>query len=389
MQKFITILPFCPVDSPFIYTRPLKTDPFLGRQNEMDWLSVNLTQGVHTMIVEPPFCGKQSLINQVFGRVQKQKTPIKICTIQLYNIRTWHELLFCMAQQVIGCFVNTLNEWKTLCAELLPLNHPEVLVSEKKINDIYLSFAPITSDDQSGELLALPERLCRHYQERLIVFINDFQNVDLFENTYKSLTAALKMWKQHTQTTYLIAASKPNAMRVLDGNREALRKVFEHIPFTPIDEKSFTDYIIKGFAKAGRVISKELAESLYRKTDGHPYYTQHFAHLCFINTKGFMNNVMFQQAYNELLDIHHRRFTNMTDDLTTPQINYLKAVIHNIERFCTLDVLKKYGLNSSANVTRVRAALDKKEVLEFIRNKPRFLDPLFKIWFTERFIAGV
>jgi hypothetical protein len=255
------------------------------------------------------------------------------------------------------------------------------------MNDVHLSFSPITSKVQTEELLSFPERLCQHFQERLIVYMDDFHHVDLFENSYTSLIDALKIWKQHSQATYLMSASKLNAMRVMDGSRETLKRVFEQIPFTPIDEKSFTDYVIKGFAKAGRVISKELAESLYRKMEGHPYYTQHFAHLCFTNTKGFMNNAMYQQSYEELLDIHHRRFSAITDDLSPSQINYLIAVIHNIERFCTLDVLKKYELNSSANVTRVRMALEKKEILEFVRNKPRFLDPLFRIWFKERFAS--
>jgi len=310
---------------------------------------------------------------------------MKICNVQLFNIRRWDDFLFSMAEQAIKRFVNTLDEWKTLCIELLPLNHPDVIVNEGKINDVHLSFSPISFQEQREEILALPERLCYHFQDRLIVHINDFQNMNLFENAYKQLLSALKTWKQHTQTTYLIAASKLNAMREMDGSREALKHVFERIPLTTIDEKAFTDYIVKGFSKAGRVISKELAELLYRKMEAHPFYVQHFSHLCFINTKGFMNNAMYQQAFEELLDIYHRPFTNITDDLTPPQINYLKAVTHNIERFCTSEVLTKYELNSSANVTRVRLALEKKEILQFIRQKPHFIDPLFKIWFSERF----
>jgi len=377
------------VDSPFIYTRPLQNDIFIGRQNETNWLNSNLIQGVHTIIIEPPFSGKQSLINQGLSQIQKQKVPIKMCTVQLYNIRNWDDFLFALAEQVMKSFANTLAEWKSLCMDLLPLSHPTVRVNEKKINDVHLSFAPHFSDEQKEELLALPEKLCARFQERLIIHINDFQNVSFFENTYKTLIHALKIWKQSTLATYLVSASKPNAMHEIDGSREILIRVFERIHFSPIEEKVFTDYIIRGFAKAGRVIPKEMAELLYRKTEGHPYYTQHLAHLCFINTKGFMNNAMFGQAYEELLDVHHRRFTLITDDLTPPQINYLRAVTHNVERFCTVEVLQKYGLNSSANVTRVKMALEKKEILEFKRNKPYFQDPLFKIWFAERFNSFV
>jgi len=375
------------VDSPFIYTRSLDNDPFIGRQNEIDWLSSNLMQGVHTMIVEPSFSGKQSLINQGFLRVQKQKAPKKICYVPLFNIRSWDDFLTHLAERAADSFVNTLTEWKSLCLDLLPLNNPTVKIDERKMNSLHLSFSPKLSEKQREELFAFPERVCYHFQEQLVVYMSDFQCVNLFDDSYPLLTSALKTWRQHTQTTYLISASKPNAMHALDGNREILKKVFEHIPLTPIDERLFTDHIVRGFSKAGRVISKELAELLYRKMEGHPFYTQHFAHLCFVNTKGFMNNAMYQQAFEELLEIYHRPFTAITDDLTPPQINFLKAVTHNVERFCTSDVLKKYELNSSANVTRVRMALEKKEILYFKRNKPFFIDPLFKIWFSERFTS--
>ena len=45
------------------------------------------------------------------------------------------------------------------------------------------------------------------------------------------------------------------------------------------------------------------------------------------------------------------------------------------------EVIRKYGLNSSANVKRVKDALMKKEILTFEEeDKPEFLDPLFEYW---------
>ena len=341
------------------------------------------------MVVAPPFSGKQSLVNQVFMQLQKQEIPIKIGVVPLFNIRTWPDFLSLLVKQAIGSFVNTLDEWQSLCANLLPINHPLVYVNEGKINDIHLAFNPIRTEEQVKELLAFPEQLCIHFNERLIIHIIDFQNIELFDNRHTFLAMVLHHWKQCTKATYLATASKVNAIRMLNGPQELLKKTFDQITFTPIEERLFTDYIVSHFSKAGRVISKELAELLYETTGGDPYYTQYLAHLCFINTKGFMNEAMFRQAYEELLNILHRRFCAITDDLTPPQINFLKAIINGIERFCTAEVMEAYQLHSSANVTRVRTALEKKEILVFIRNKPHFLDPLFKTWFSERFISAL
>ena len=50
-------------------------------------------------------------------------------------------------------------------------------------------------------------------------------------------------------------------------------------------------------------------------------------------------------------------------------------------RFSTSEIIRKYSLNSSANVKRVKDALMKKEILTFdADDKPSFLDPLFEYW---------
>ena len=63
------------------------------------------------------------------------------------------------------------------------------------------------------------------------------------------------------------------------------------------------------------------------------------------------------------------------------QVNLLKATLEGVVRFSSADVIRKYGLNSSANVKRVKDALMKKEILVFDdEDQPEFLDPLFEYW---------
>ena len=50
-------------------------------------------------------------------------------------------------------------------------------------------------------------------------------------------------------------------------------------------------------------------------------------------------------------------------------------------KFSTSEVIAKYGLNSSANVRRLKDALCKKEILTFDeKDEPHILDPLFEYW---------
>ena len=66
----------------------------------------------------------------------------------------------------------------------------------------------------------------------------------------------------------------------------------------------------------------------------------------------------------------------------------IKAALEGVVKFTSADVLDKYKLNSSANVSRLKEALAKKEIMTFNEKLPAtFLDPLFKLWFTNYFFA--
>ena len=70
------------------------------------------------------------------------------------------------------------------------------------------------------------------------------------------------------------------------------------------------------------------------------------------------------------------------NDLTTFQVSLLKAIIDGYTKFSTAEVIRKYSLNSSANVRRLKDALMKKEILTFVGDdeRPVIFDPLFEYW---------
>ncbi len=79
--------------------------------------------------------------------------------------------------------------------------------------------------------------------------------------------------------------------------------------------------------------------------------------------------------------IHEPRFVATMNDLTTFQVSMLRAILDGHSKFTSSEVIESYGLNSSANVRRLRDALCKKEVVFFNEGgKAQVLDPLFEYW---------
>jgi hypothetical protein len=181
--------------------------------------------------------------------------------------------------------------------------------------------------------------------------------------------------------SWVICGSGVNAMKTIFHGSQLFYKQLERVTLSPVDEREMADHVHKGFLAAGKVVEKELLQGACRLFRGHLWYINHFAAICDHMSKGYIVEQALVEALATMVNIHEPRFTTIMEDLTTHQVNLLRAVVDGVTRFSAADVIRKYGLNSSANVKRVKDALMKKEVLVFDENdNPHIIDPLFEYW---------
>lgn len=372
------------MNTPFLYTRPLQPNEMLGRTSGTNWLASNLQKGQHTVIWDHPKTGKSSLINKALSHIEKMDKAPVVCRLSCFNIRSENSFYAACANALFHQVANTLGEWEDLIQRLLPACSPQVFIPRFQEEEMALLFENPLEEEAVEELAVFPERLTNHLNKQIILVLDSFHTLDISKRM-------IRLWKKMKGVTFLfcgtgsVHSSGFSIYRQLFGYGMPFHKFAEYIPLEDIEEKEFTDYIIRNFAKAGRVISKDFAEMITRKMEGHPYYVQCFADICFSNTKGYMNESMFLNGLEELLEIFRQPFEYICQGLSTPQIHFLRALADNEEQLCSQEVLNKYNLGSSAHVSRVRSALEKKNIIEIVRKKPRFIDPLFSLWFRERF----
>ncbi|MDR0581626.1 MAG: hypothetical protein LBG31_01560 [Prevotellaceae bacterium] len=376
------------MDSPFVFSREVINELFVGRKDELSWLSSNLANKENTVLIAPPGYGKKSLVRSAFIQAAKH-AELKWCTCNLFNIRDAYSFYTLLAHELFSAACATGDEWIAMADHLLPLARPHIEINEKRTNaPLQIIFDRQRLLEFADEILQLPEKIALLQNTSFIVWINDFQEIARFDNTAAFQKRLIAQWKPQRNVGYLLCGSKINAMHDLFSEKQVFHKFGEQIPLEPVEEKALVDYIVKAFSKSGRVISKEFAEVICRTTSCYPFYTQQFAHLCWLNTKGFVIDSMIDAAAEDLLNYNDHFFRFLADDLSDSQINYLRAVIDGIDRFSSAEVLARYQLHSSANITRVRGALEKKEILTFPRNKPSFINPIFEYWLRKRYFEG-
>lgn len=119
--------------------------------------------------------------------------------------------------------------------------------------------------------------------------------------------------------------------------------------------------------------------------DNHSSYVQQLAWLVWIHTDKVATERDFEAAYQDIIDQNTPLFEKQTESLTTYQMNFLKAVLNGIHsEFTTQEILHKYQLGSSANVSIVKRALVKKELIEIEKRQEEIPDPVLAVWLRRK-----
>ena len=62
-------------------------------------------------------------------------------------------------------------------------------------------------------------------------------------------------------------------------------------------------------------------------------------------------------------------------------MNFLRAIVGGVEsEFTKQEILNKYQLGTSANISIVKRALEKKELIEIEKRKIIIPDPIMSVW---------
>ena len=372
------------MDTTFPYHQYVTGRNFVGRRNDVTILGNLLSQGEHVVLNEPPKTGKTSLVQQTLYTLRLKGVTFSVGQFSALNIRTPEAFLLRLGSTLLRMVGNTPDEYADLTERFLAGTHfvfdPVAFETEGKL----LSLNWDLEEPDVSALLNLPFRLAQERGDRLILIIDEFQCLSLLEDPdslLRPLSASLKENGENRRFSYIFCGSGINAMNAIFAGSLLFHRQVERVRLSPVDEIEMADHIHRGFTSAGKVVEKELLQGACRLFRGHLWYINHFASICDGMTRGYLVESGLVDALGCLISVHEPRFQETVNGLTTHQVNLLRATVDGITRFSSAEVIRRYGLNSSANVKRVKDALMKKEVLSFDEDdKPTIIDPLFEYW---------
>lgn len=379
------------MDSPFIYDKYVSGKNFIGRKNECAILQNLLTQHENVVISSPPKTGKMSLIQQTLFNMRVSGKGFRVGQFSVLNVRSFGAFITRFGSTVIRMNASTPSEYSAYALKYLGNTHLVFDQDRFSDSDEVLSLNWDPDENDLLEVLRMPYRIASEKNEPMILIIDEFQNIMMIDEGDEILNCMEEVIKEMRTSlkapfSYIMCGSMINAMKdIFYGGRHLYRCV-EHFSLQDVDEKDIVEHLVKGFLASGKVIDRDLLLGACRLFRNNLWYMNHFVSICDSKSKGYIMEPILMEALDCILAIHEPRFRSIMNSLTTHQVNLLAAIIDGCPRLSSSEVVRKYSLNSSANVKRVKDALMKKEIVTFDRNDvPTIIDPLFEYWVKKYF----
>jgi hypothetical protein len=375
--------------NPFVYGKIASGNSFTNRDKEQEQVKANFASGINTIIISPRRWGKSSLVAQVANALQKKNKEFRFCFLDLFNVRSEQEFYSYFTNEVLRVSFSKWKERIESTKNFFKQITPRFNMGIDPANDFSVSLDWNEVKKSPEEILNLPEAVCKKKNIKIIVCLDEFQNIAFFENPLAFQKKLRAQWQHHKIAAYCLYGSKRHMMTELFESKSMPFYKFGNVIFLEkISESYWVDFIIKGFERTNKKINENMAVQIARQMENHPYFVQQLAHTAWNFTHKSCTEKEFNSAISELLTQHAILFQKEVDNLTNPQINFLKALCNNVKQFSAAETLIEYKLGTSANVNRIKESLVKKEVIDIIPQNIEFIDPLFKLWFSAIFMTS-
>jgi len=380
------------MDTPFIYDKYVTGKNFIGRRKECAAMANLLAANENLVLISPPKSGTMSAIQQTFFNMKMTGKHFTTCCVNLFNVRSLSSLLLKFGNTVIRSLATTADEYEYIVETHLAGTH--FVFDQERFCD-YDEAVSLNWDADENDIffmLRLPARIAAARGMKIYLVLDEFQTIGDLADCNQILRSFKEVLSERrndgTGCNFVITGSCYNAMRAIFHRSPMFRGVIEEFSIPAADESEIADFIVRGLLQGGKVIEKDAAMRVAHMFEGNLWYINHFVSICDSLTKGYITNAIMMDALNSLVAVHDVRFRMAMNNLTWHQISFLQAMIEGVTRFTAAEVIRKYSLNSSANVVRVKEALMKKELITFNDNdEASFLDPLFRYWLVNFYFA--
>ena len=369
------------MEKAFVYGMSVEGENFTDRVKESKRLKMDFENGVNVVLVSPRRIGKSSIVRKVMKEITDPK--IKTVYIDIYDCRNEYDFYNRFAAEVLKQTSTKAENVIENIKKFLVRLTPKIAFSPEPTSEFSLSLGITPQNYEPEEILQLPEKIGRDQGVHLVVCIDAFQQIGEMPDSLSIQKRLRGVWQHQRNVSYCFFGSKKHLMTKLFQNRRMPFFQFGEMMFLDkIPTEDWVPFICARFERQGKHISEDLARRICETVEGNSSYVQQLAWNVLAETEKTTTEQDFLHGVEALLAQCSALFEEQLKGLTGYQLNFLRALCDGVTGdFGSKSVLETYNLGTKSNITRIKTALQGKELIDYDKNGVYLEDPVFKMWF--------
>lgn len=359
---------------------------FIGREDEIHRLKMNFKEGINTVLISPRRWGKTSLVTKVCRELGNE--AVLTVYVDIFRCKSEYELYNVLAQELLRQTATHAEQWLENAKDFLSRLTPRISVSPEPYSEysLFLGITPKTHTPE--EVLELAETIAVRKGKRLVVCIDEFQQIGEMADSLTIQKRLRTVWQHQKHVSYCLFGSKKHMMvNIFQMRNMPLYQFGDTMFLERIPTEKWIGYIVSHFEERKRHISAEYATRICEAVENHSSYVQQLSWLIFslLDEEESVGEAHFKKGFETLLDTQEQLFLQQIESLTSYQMNFLRCVISGVtDGYGDENVRQEFNLGSPSNIARLKKSLTDKELIEKKGMKMYVTDPVFAQWFKVR-----
>lgn len=371
---------------PFVYGMSVEGDNFTDREEETRRLKRNFENGMNVILISPRRMGKTSLVRKV--RSQISDPAVRIVMMDIYDCRSEYDFYNRFAATIIKETAGKVEQAIENIQRFLVRLTPKISFSPEPMSEYSVSLGITPQNYSPEEILDLPETIAQEKGLRIVVCIDEFQQIGEMPDSLALQKRIRGVWQHHTQVSYCLFGSKKHLMtNLFQSRRMPFYQFGEMNELGPIPTEKWIPFLQERFRSNGQTLPEEYAIEICSFVENHSSYVQQLAWNVMVETDKEVDGGSFRRGCVTLLAQCNNYFIEQTRGLSSYQMNFLRLLCNGVDRnFGNSKVQSAFPLGSKSNISRIKTALVAKELVEEMSDGTvRLCDAVFGRWFRHAF----
>ena len=157
------------METPFIFGKIATEKNFTDRETETANLVQSFTSLINTIIISPRRWGKSSLVNKAAKLAMEQDRKLRICHVDLFNVRNEVHFYSLLAQKVIAATSTKWEEAVESAKSFFSHLMPKISIGSDPTNEVSIDFDWESIKQNPDEVLDLAEQIAKKKGVKIVI----------------------------------------------------------------------------------------------------------------------------------------------------------------------------------------------------------------------------